>query len=413
MNNGYGRTSWVTALAVALSLASTVAAAAQETDGRWTAFYGCWEPVDETVDRGVLCVRPEAGGVELYTVVDGIITTSDAIVADGGRNETSVEGCEGWESATFSDDGRRVFTSSEFVCGEETPRSATGVMSLVAPTRWIDVRSVDVDGEKVAWVQHYQLVGPERLAEEGIEDITADIGMAVRTARMAASQSIGINDVEEATALMDAKAVETWIAARGERFDIDADELIRMADAGIPENVIDVVVAVSYPEIFTVNGGSEMQERPMARGARAGVFGDAYGLGIRTGGRGYGVRSAFWDPFYYGYSPYRSSMGYGYGNSSGYGYGNGYGSYGMPYGGYYYRPITVVVEPRTPEDRARVVNGRGYSRPGGGSSSGAGSSPRSGASSSPPRSSGGSTGAASSGGSSTAKPRTAKPRGGR
>ena len=89
MNNGYGRRSWVTALAVALSLASTVAAAAQETDGRWTAFYGSWEPVDETVDRGVLCVRPEAGGVELYTVVDGIITTSDAKVAEKARSMRS------------------------------------------------------------------------------------------------------------------------------------------------------------------------------------------------------------------------------------------------------------------------------------------------------------------------------------
>jgi hypothetical protein len=391
MNNGYGRTLWVTALAVALSLASTVAVSAQETDGRWTAFYGCWESVDEPVDRGVLCVRPDANGVELYTVIDGITTTSDVIVADGGRNETSVEGCEGWESATFSDDGWRVFTSSKFVCGKETPRSATGVMSLVAPTRWINVRSVDVDGEKVAWVQHYQLVGPERLSEEGITDITANIGMAVRTARMAASQSIRINEVEEAIAMMDATAVETWIVSLGDRFDIDADEIIRMADAGIPDNVIDVIVAMSYPETFRVNDGSKIQERPMARITKAGVVGDTHGLGIRT--RGYGVRSSFWDPLYYGYSPYRSSMGYGY----------GYG-YRMPYGGYYYRPITVVVErirpTRTQGDRARVVNGRGYSRPGG---SGATTRPRSGASSSPPSSSGGSA----------EKPRTAKPRGGR
>jgi hypothetical protein len=399
MKQRYGSISLVMAFTVGLSLLAAVSTAAQETDGRWIAYYGCWEPLDETVDRGVLCVRPEAGGIEIYTVVDGVVTTSDVVVADGERRELSVEGCDGWESAKFSSDGRRVFTSSAFVCGEETPRSASGIMSLVSPTSWLDVRSVDVDGEKVAWVQNYRLVGPERMAEVGVEDITAEIGMSVRTSRMAASREIRIDDVTEASEVADAKAVEAWIAATGDRFDVDADMLISMADAGVPETVIDVVVAVSYPETFSIDADAQMQQRPMSTGRRAGVFGDGYGLGIRRGlrygGYGYGAGSFFFDPFYYGYTPYRSSYGYGYGN------------YGYPYGGYQYTPTTVIVTTRAPANtpRGRVVNGRGYTRSGGNGSARTGSQPRStqgSASSGGSRSSGGSSGT-----------RTAKPRGGR
>jgi hypothetical protein len=406
MTNRYGMQAFVATLTLGLALIATAPAAAQESvDGRWMAFVGCWEPLEEAADQGILCVQPTDDGVEIFGVVDGEVTTSDMMVANGERVDTSIEGCEGWESSQFSHDGRRLFTHSEFVCGEEVSRSATGIMSLTSPTEWLDVRSVDVDGEQIAWVQRYRLVGPDRVAEAGIQDVSLGLGMAVRTARMAASRPIQIEDIEEAAGEVESKAVEAWVAARREGFDLDADELIRLADAGLPESIIDVVVAVSYPETFAIDdeAGGSMRGRPV-RGV--GTMDNTYGAGVRRGyaGRyGYGSRSFFWDPFYYGYSPYNSSYGYGYGS----GYGSGYG-YGYPSAGYYYTPVIITERPTGGSSSAggRVVNGRGYTQ-----GSGSGGARRTGDSSAAPS---GSSGGGTAAGSTTKAPppRKAKPRGG-
>jgi hypothetical protein len=384
----------LSALLLAVAFASP--AAAQDVDGRWMAFYGCWEPTGEFADSGMLCVRPFEDGVELFTVVEGEITTSDVMVSNGEQRTRSMEGCEGWESSEFSNDGRRVFTRSEFVCGEGLPRTSTGVMSLTAPTQWLDVRSMDVDGEQVAWVQEYQLVDPERMAEAGVDDATQGLGLAVRAARMSAARRITLTEVREAAQRMERKAVEAWVAARKDRFELDADILIDLAADGVDESIIDVVVAVSYPETFSIDANAEARTR--SDGSRR------YGDTSRYGGRyGFGARSFFWDPFYYGsygYSPFNSFGGFGIRYSNGYGYGPGFGyGSGYGYGGGYYTP--VVVERVSPGERGRVVNGRGYSRGSGGSATGSRGS-FSGGSGSAARSSGSSRG--SSGG------RTAKPR---
>ena len=401
--------------AALLSVAFASPAGAQDLDDGWMAFLGCWEPTSDKTDTGLLCVRPLEGGVELFTVVDGAVTTSDIMVANGERRTRSMEGCRGSETSEFSADGRRVFTRSEFVCGEGLPRSSTGIMSLTAPTQWLDVRSMDVDGEQVAWVQEYQLVGPEHMAEAGVEDATEGLSLAVRAARMSAARRITLTEVREAAQRIESKAVEAWVASRGDRFQVDADALIQLADDGVAESIIDVVVAVSYPETFSIGADQDAwaSNNSELRASRAGgpsVYGTRYG---------FGARSFYWDPFYYGswdYNPYNSyrgvhlmGFGNGYGfNTGGYPYSGGYNPYRGGYGGWGGRYVTVEVDRTTATERARVVNGRGYRRVGG-----SGSTASSTGSYGRGASSGGSSGTGSSvgsSGSSSGSRRTAKPR---
>jgi hypothetical protein len=364
---------------------------AQETvDDRWLPFVGCWEPVNGEADAGLLCFNLANGGVSMVNMAAGASVSVEQLVADGQMRTVSAEGCEGSESVEFSSNGRRAFTRSEFVCGAGTPRTGTGVMAFTSQTQWIDVRALDVDGETVTWVQHYRLVGMDRLLEEGVSDPSEGLGMAVRTARMVAARAIDLGDVEEAVKRIDEKAVETWVAAQGGGFDLDADDLERLADNGVPEGVIDVVVAVSYPHSFVVEATGSIET-----------------AGARTAYRGYRGYMAY-NPFFgpgayasYGYSPFGyfgSAYSYGYGY--GYGYGSGY------YGGYGgYGPVVVVVTPRS--SGGRVYNGRGYSS--GGSASGGTARPRSG-SSQPSYSTGGSRVGSSGGSSSGSTGRTAKRR---
>lgn len=388
-----------TAFVGAFLLTIAAPVSGQIDDNRWLPFVGCWEPAEEAPDAGLVCFRPADGGVEMISVVAGEVVATEMLAADGERRPIVAEGCEGFESVSFSQDGWRVFTRTDIVCGDDA-RPGTGVMAVIAPTSWVDVRALDVQGETVAWTQVYELVGPERLAEENVDDPAAGMEGSIRTARMVAARDIGVDDVAEAAQEIDTEAVTAWVAAQSDRLELSGDDLVRLADSGVPERVIDVMVAVSYPNHFTV--GAEQ------RVAQADTEFSGRRIPVGVGYRSY----MMWDPFYsgygYGYSPFgygRSAFGYG-----GFGYGGfGYGGFNRPYGGYGYGPTIVRVDRRRASSNGRVVNGRGWTRSsggtpgggavrrGGGSTSGGGYTGSSGSGSSRPAASGG---------------RRAKPRGG-
>ena len=370
------------------ALASPLQAQVGTSSSGWLPFIGCWEPLGAEGDAGLLCFRPSGDGVEMSNVVEGEVTAVESMIADGIARPINAEGCTAAESVDFSEDRRRVFTASSFVCGGGETRDGTGVMSFISPTRWIDVRSLTVDGDPVAWVQRYSAATAESLADHGVDDPAASDRAVIRSRRVAAARDIVISDVEEAADRIHSEAVKVWVATHDTEFDLSGRELVRLADAGMPEDVIDVMVAVSYPRRFAVTPEGVPQD------VAERVSDAAY----RSGGR-VGFRSYLWDPFY-------APFGYGYSRFGYYGYGGGFG------GGYYgYRPASIIVVPRgdtVGRTGGRIINGQGYR---GRSSSGSGSSGNSGAA----RSSGGSSrdDGNSSGGSSSGSPtprRTAVPR---
>ncbi len=344
-------TALATLLLAAWGLPGT--AAAQQTDGRWLPFLGCWEPVSEeaarAADDALLCLQPVTGevGVEMISIENGEIVARETRQADGLQRDSEREGCTGWERGEFSARPGVVYLDSEHACEGGVLRGATGVVAMVSPREWIDVKVVTAGGESMTWVARYRLASQRQADEAGFGEIAADRRMAVLSARVAAAKPPSVDDVIEASENIAPEAVGAWVAERDVPLDLNADELIRMADAGLSEEVIDMVIAVSYPEQFAVDRGEERYERRYDRAYRLGGYGSPWGWG----------RWGYYDPFYSSlfYSPY------GYGR---YGYGS-YGYYG--YRGY----IPVVIGGGRDRDRStgRVIRGRGYTR---GQSSGSG-----------------------------------------
>jgi hypothetical protein len=147
------------------------------------------------------------------------------------------------------------------------------------------------------------------------------------------------------------EALTTFLLERDQRFDLAAEELAAMDDAGVPETVIDALVAVSYPARFVVDRDGA---RPALHGGQAEAppepaYPDPHGWGWW----GYGTcgYSAFCD---YGYLPFA------------YGYGGRYGTFGYDpswYGGYW-GPAVIVVRDRRAGAGGMAVAGRGYTRGG-------------------------------------------------
>ena len=428
-----------------LVLASANTAAAQGApDIRWQAWIGCWVPADAPGIRTVgstnvprTCVTPASGtsAAQVATVIDGKIVDRSVIDASGRQFASTREGCNGWESAQWSASGDRLYVRSEYICQGGLKRTTSGLMAMSPAGEWLDVQNVASGTSKgVRAIRLRASTDTSGLPAEIAEPLRGR-ALALSTARMAASTTLTGADLVDASKNAEPAVVEAWLVERGQAFLLDAKLLTSLADAGVPSSVVDVMVALTYPQVFALNPSTRTSEfRPTETGDRAmmgnrtlAVVGyDAlgyplYGYGAYVGYSGLSMCGSGFSS--YGglyYSPYSIGCGYsGYGYGGyGYGYGYGYGGYGYGYGWYPGGgPVVVVVGGGTQATgtRPRVVNGHGYSS---GSSGGSGSSstPRSSSGGGSTTTSGGSSsgstgGSSSSGGSAAAAPaRTAHPK---
>ena len=423
-------------VAIALSSATLRAQGTAAIDPRWQPWIGCWEAADAAGLRVVgspkapmVCAVPSGAstGVDVVTVANGQVLDRSSLDASGQRLARTRDGCTGWESGEWAKSGSRVYVRSEYTCAGGATRASNGLLSISPRGEWLDVQNIATGS--VAAIRAVRMREASNLSA-----LPADIAAVLQArprmmgvARGTASTVLGMNDLVDVAQHVDSAVMQAWVVEREQGFVLDAKRLVHLADSGVPANVIDVMVALSYPKVFAVNpstGAAEMlpedKSGAESRGRSLAVLGyDPIGFPVF----GYGGLYGDCDMPYYGsyYSYYNPRSAYYSGCSSrygayglgGYGYGSyGYGGYG--YGGWYpgYRPVVIVRgggDNVPAGERPRVVKGRGYSQ---GSSGGSGSSGSSGGSSS---SSGGSSSSGSASGSSgsggaAAAPRTAQPR---
>ncbi|MCY4646863.1 MAG: hypothetical protein OXE73_08320 [Gammaproteobacteria bacterium] len=401
-------------VAALLFVVAAVPVEGQSEVGSWLAFTGCWTPLEQDAEeRPTLCVVPgeDRFSAEFVTVRDGEVVSREVARADARPVDASQEGCEGTTTWRFSQDGHRVYHRSEHVCDGTVNRKGSGMMVMLNPTEWMDVSAVEVEGEVTPWVQRYRMAGIMATQAAGYAGLGDDQEMAIRAARMYSTTSPTIAAIIEAGQTLHAETVQAWLVESEPDLNVNAEQLIRIADAGVDSEVIDVVVAVANPQRFQLREEDRRgvalarqdrdRDRYRRRVGTAPWYYSPFGFGYYDGYGSYG----------YGYSPYR----YGY---NPYSYGRGYGM-GYGYGGYYgigYRPVVVQVSERPAEQRGRLVRGLGYVRGGDrGRSTAVGSDGGGTWSSGGSRSGGSSVGASSGGyrgGSGSSTGRTARRRGG-
>ena len=366
--------------------------AAPVADDRWLPWLGCWRAADAPATN-VLCIVPEGEGVRLAEYADSKLVRESRVTANGQTRSVTQEGCTGTEQARWSSDGERVYVTTDMTCGERTRRQATGIFAFVSGGEWVSVQSISASGmEPGSRTVRYTPTDANNPPE--VVSLLRDNRLARETARYALAKPLELNDIREATGAVHARAVEALIVAHNQPFKLTGKTLVELAESGVPETVIDVVVAVSNPTRFALQSPDAAPgeiNTPRTRSGYSDRFCDD------------------WDDYYdptcssrYGYSRY-SPFGYGYGYYGGY----GFNSYGWRY------PSTPVIVVRGDENSDPVTRGRATKK--GYSSGRSSSTPSMSTGSSGSSSSGGSAGGSSSSGggssSGTSTGRTAKAKG--
>lgn len=343
---------------------AAVPATAQDvgaSGGRWAGWIGCWSaaPADGVSlltgqSAPLVCITPtsDANVVQVATVSRDSVLSTQRVDASGRSQAVEAKGCTGSQRAHWSADERRVYLESSAVC-EGVKRTMSGILAFTPSGEWLDVQSLNAgDGEQMRVVRYHDAGIPASLPAE-IASALSGRSMASQSARLAAGADIGSAAVREAVNNASAGVVEAWLLERGQRFSLDAHELVSLADAGVPARVTDAMVAVSNPDEFAIAHGEAQLQRPGALTTQRDE---------ETSGRRVYVTMLPWS---WGYDPY-----YGYGGYYGYGYGRPYYPYGYGYNGYYGggygypaygvgTPI-VIVRGSQGETHGKLVKGRGY-----------------------------------------------------
>ena len=376
--------------------APIAAGAAGDLDARWSPWLGCWQLWEEQLDpsatdeigetaalldRTLVCVRPahEAGGVNLTAEAGDRVLVDRTLVADRVRRDVTETDCSGWEQSEWSADGRRLFTRAEIQCSDQPARRVTGISLMSSAATWADIQVIEVGGRQLVEVRRYAPLSPTeqdaRLGADGLGVDWADIYLARRNAAAA----LDLPAVVDASERTSARAVEALLVETEPTLPLDGDALVALDDAGINGGVIDLLVALAFPDRFVV----ERRDR-----------GGAWSSG------GWGGFSGYHDPIWYNsyYPYYVTPLGYHFW-SRGY-----YDPY--LYGGFA-TPFVVLADGSGDRDEpsSRAVPGVGFTRVsprgwtgGGGSAVVPGSFGSSGGSSSGGSSSGGSSGGSVSSG---------------
>ena len=405
---------------------------------RWRAFAGCWVPEANTAIGAnattgtMVCIAPVAGtqSADVATIVNKQVLHTDRLNASGEHIAKTVDKCPGWESATWSEDRNRLLLRSQFDCGDSIKVKGSGVFSVDADGNFVQVQGTSVGANGGARVVHYRpadvmLAQGTVLTDSAmVQTVATEPSASAAWIRQAAGRAPSVGAVLDLSKHVDEAVAQAWLSEFGKPEKLSAKDLVAMSDAGMPSSLIDMMVAMTYPERFQLQArnANNAEARPVnANAAMMNRAASCYDEFDRFGYL-YGSRLGRMDCYRYGVpSGYYGTYPFGYG--LGYGLGYGYGGYGNTY--YGNSPIVIVTRGDgggAAQPRGRAVVGGGYTRErtsgddgssaprtsGSGSSGTGSSSSTSGAGTFSPASSSSSSG--SSGGEErTAKPRTPPP----
>ena len=352
-----------------VTAAATTATAAG--DARYEPWLGCWDlEIDRRAGRIAptrLCLLPaDEGGVRILTISGPTVASTESLVVDGKAHPVSAPDCRGTEQTDWATTLPGFFRSGTVTCGSDTAaRRVSSLAFLRTDGAWIDVQAATVGAQTSIRIRRFR-----RSTDQSLPPGAANRNQAYAAPRRERSAPWTAANVIEVSGKLPTEGVEAVITELDRPIELKKKQLLAMADGGVDERVIDLLVGLTYPEKFVVR----------SRGG-GGSFGGFSGIGGFGAFDGFSTFSDLCDPMdvsrpgscfdglydfgLWGYGLYGRNPYSAYRNRAGlYGYGPGwYGSWYSPYGGYVEAsPSQPVVNPGRPVAAGVVINGQGYTR---------------------------------------------------
>jgi uncharacterized membrane protein YgcG len=126
----------------------------------------------------------------------------------------------------------------------------SGAWMLVSPQCWLEIQLVRVEDVLEVTVKRHRAVGVNTAWSPGT------IPMAVENECLATAAPLTVEDVLEALTHVDPVIVEAMLFETRPSFAMRSSLLIELVDKGVPERIIDLMTALSFPNEFVIAGNT-------------------------------------------------------------------------------------------------------------------------------------------------------------
>jgi hypothetical protein len=264
-------------------------------------------------------VAADGPGATITTTPEGAAPVTQRVIVDNATRPITDGSCTGTEQAEWADDGYRLYSRASLTCSGGERRQVSGLSMFTPDGTWIEAQAIEIGARSSVRVRRF----------------TRDGGAPATPAR----GRLTIGQVIDASRHVAAPALEAALVEARATFGLRRESLVALDAAGVPPSVIDVMVALTYPQAFTIH--------PAARADRLTAFPfepDPLDPGSFWPGEpaplaGYFDSAYFWSPF--GYSAFGAYPVF---------FGNGGAA--SERSGSRSRPV----------NHGRVINGLGYTR---------------------------------------------------
>lgn len=323
----------------------------ENLDTRWLPWIGSWSLVSNAVNTSeseqyTLTISPgdNEKSITMKSYKGEMVLSEEKIIADGLRHPLTGDKCTGWYSYSWSETGKRLLLNSESSCSGNLSHLISG-MSIIDDTgNWLDIQLLQNGKEKAVAIRKYRNIDNASVISDRVNAANAIL------VRVSAGANFSISEIIELSSKVEPEVLEAALLELHKPFPIDSQQIVRLADSKVPSQIVDLMVALSFPDKFKIERATiSPVQKPMAEMGYPVVVDDCWDYGYPL------------FPWYWGSSSYSPCDYWDLGWNEWPGW--YYGYWGRPnYGGGDYGI-----------DTGRLVEGHGYTRVSPGNS---GSTPR-------------------------------------
>ena len=250
-------------LAFSVLLTSGIQASEQQNiesyenlDARWLPWIGSWRLVSNTIntvgtplnEEYLLKIRPGDEGkfVTMESSRDRVVMFKEKIAADGLRHPLNEDECSGWYSYSWSESGKRLLFNGESSCIDDLTQTISGMLLVDTIGEFVDIKLLRNGEEKAITIRRY------RNADIDVGTPIPRVLSKAYIARGSTDTSFTIDEVIELSGKVEPEVLEAALVEMHSSFPINSKQLIRLSDAGVPSQIMDLMVALSFPKKFTV-----------------------------------------------------------------------------------------------------------------------------------------------------------------
>ncbi len=230
----------------------------EKLDTRLLPWIGSWRLLssgvnadqNELVQEFLLIISPgdSENSLTMKGYRDGKLSAEENIIVDGLRHQITDDKCTGWYQYSWSENGRRLLFNSESNCPGDPPRKISGMSIFDEKGHWLDIQLLHNGEDIVTNTRKYRNVDSDSVMPG------ANAVNRTSSARSASGRSFTIVEIIELSSKVESEVLEAALLETGKPFPINSKKVAELADLKVPSRVIDLMVALSFPDKFNLQG---------------------------------------------------------------------------------------------------------------------------------------------------------------